>query len=328
VEASLPTIWAAILAFAVLVYVVLDGFDLGVGILFGTTRDEGYRRKMMAAIAPVWDGNETWLVIVGAGLYGAFPDVYAIFLSALYLPVGLLMVALVLRGVAFEFRHRGERMRPVWDLGFVAGSLVAAFVQGVAIGAMVQEIPVAGGQFSGRAFHWLTPFTVLCGAGLVAGYALLGATWLAVKSTGGLRDWAYARIPWLVGGVMLAVALTFALALASDLRVMDRWMEDPWLLVFPAAGAGAGLGAIQGWRARRDWLPFAMVVVIFSAAFATMAGSFWPYLVPFSLTIEEAAAPRASLSFLFYGAGLVALPVIVVYTAAVYWIFRGKVGPE
>jgi cytochrome d ubiquinol oxidase subunit II len=328
VEASLPTIWAVILAFAVLVYVVLDGFDLGVGILFGTTRDEGYRRTMMAAIAPVWDGNETWLVIVGAGLYGAFPDVYAIFLSALYLPVGLLMVALVLRGVAFEFRHRGERMRPVWDLGFVAGSLVAAFVQGVAIGAMVQEIPVAGGQFAGRAFHWLTPFTVLCGAGLVAGYALLGATWLAAKSTGGLRDWAYARIPWLVGGVMLAVALTFALALASDLRVMDRWMEDPWLLVFPAAGAGAVLGAIQGWRARRDWLPFAMVVVIFSAAFATMAGSFWPYLVPFSLTIEEAAAPRASLSFLFYGAGLVALPVIIVYTAAVYWIFRGKVGPE
>lgn len=327
-EASLPTIWAAILAFAVLVYVVLDVFDLGVGMLFGTTRDEGYRRTMMGAIAPVWDGNETWLVIVGAGLYGAFPDVYAILLSALYLPVGLLMVALVLRGVAFEFRHGGGRMRPVWDLGFVAGSLVAAFVQGAAIGAMVQEIPVAGGQFAGRAFHWLTPFTVLCGAGLVAGYALLGATWLAVKTTGGLRDWAYARIPWLVGGVMLALALTFAHALASDLRVMDRWMEDPWLLVFPAVGAGAVLGAIQGWRARRDWLPFAMVVVIFSAAFATMAGSFWPYMVPFSLTIEEAAAPQASLSFLFYGAGLVALPVIVVYTAAVYWIFRGKVDPE
>ena len=327
-EASLPTIWAAILAFAVLVYVVLDGFDLGVGMLFGTMRDEGYRRTMMGAIAPVWDGNETWLVIVGAGLYGAFPDVYAILLSALYLPVGLLMVALVLRGVAFEFRHGGWRMRPVWDLGFVAGSLVAAFVQGAAIGAMVQEIPVAGGQFAGRAFHWLTPFTVLCGAGLVAGYALLGATWLAVKTTGGLRDWAYARIPWLVGGVMLALALTFAHALASDLRVMDRWMEDPWLLVFPAVGAGAVLGAIQGWRARRDWLPFAMVVVIFSAAFATMAGSFWPYMVPFSLTIEEAAAPQASLSFLFYGAGLVALPVIVVYTAAVYWIFRGKVDPE
>ncbi len=169
---------------------------------------------------------------------------------------------------------------------------------------------------------------MLCGAGLVAGYALLGATWLAVKTTGGLRDWAYARIPWLVGGVMLALALTFAHALASDLRVMDRWMEDPWLLVFPAVGAGAVLGAIQGWRARRDWLPFAMVVVIFSAAFATMAGTFWPYMVPFSLTIEEAAAPQASLSFLFYGAGLVALPVIVVYTAAVYWIFRGKVDPE
>ncbi len=326
-EASLPTIWAAILAFAILVYVVLDGFDLGVGILFGTTRDEGYRRTMMGAIAPVWDGNETWLLIVGAGLYGAFPDVYAIFLSALYLPVGLLMVALILRGVAFEFRHRGGRMRPVWDAGFVAGSLVAAFVQGAAIGAMVQEIPVVDGQFAGRPFHWLTPFAVLCGAGLAIGYALLGATWLVVKTTGGLRDWTYARIPWLLGGVMLALALTFVFALAGDLRVMDRWMEDPWLLVFPTIGAGAVYGVVQGWRARRDWLPFVMVVVIFAAAFATMAGSFWPYMVPFSLTIQAAAAPAASLSFLFYGAGLVALPVILVYTAVVYWIFRGKVEP-
>lgn len=328
VEASLATFWAVALAFAILVYVVLDGFDLGVGMLFGTTRDEGYRRTMMGAIAPVWDGNETWLLIVGAGLYGAFPDVYAIFLSALYLPVGLLMVALILRGVAFEFRHRGGRLRPVWDAGFVAGSLVAAFVQGAAIGAMVQELPIAGGQFTGQPLHWLTPFTVLCGAGLAIGYALLGATWLVVKTTGGLRDWAYARIPWLTGGVILVLALTFTLALTDDLRVMGRWMEAPWLLVFPIIGAGAVLGAIQGWRTRRDWLPFAMVVVIFSAAFATMAGSFWPYMVPFSLTIEEAAAPHASLSFLFYGAGLVALPIIVVYTAVVYWIFRGKVDLE
>jgi cytochrome d ubiquinol oxidase subunit II len=327
-EAMLPTIWALILAFGILVYVILDGFDLGVGILFGTTADEGFRRQMMAAIAPVWDGNETWLLVIGAGLYAAFPTVYAIYLPAFYLPVGLLLIGLIFRGVAFEFRHKTEAMRWVWDRGFFLGSLVVAFVQGAAIGAMVEELPVEAGQFAGGPFVWVTPFAIWCGLGLVAGYALLGATWLVLKTEDELRAWAYRRVPWLLGAVLVFLAVAFVFALAEHLAVMDRWLQRPALLVFPLIGAVAVLGLHEGVQRQRDGVPFAMTVVIFLSAFGTMAGSFWPYMIPFSVTIADAAAPAVSLRFLFYGAGLFVIPVIIVYTACVYWIFRGKVRAE
>lgn len=327
-EAMLPTIWAAIIAFAILVYVLLDGFDLGVGVLFTMTREETHRRSMMDAIAPVWDGNETWLIIVGASLFGAFPMVYSLFLAAFYLPVTLLLVALILRGVAFEFRYKTRRLRWLWDLGFSWGSVVAAFVQGAAIGAMVAELPVEGGRYVGGPLHWLAPFPIACGLGLVAGYGLLGAGWLVLKTRGDLRDLAYRWIPYLLIAVIGFLLLAFAVALLSNYRVMDRWMGLPWLLVFPSIGLLACAGVAWGVRARRDWQPYGMTVLVFLAAFGALAGSFWPYLVPFSVTIAEAAAPTASLSFLFYGAGLVVLPVILIYTAVVYWIFRGKVGAE
>jgi Cytochrome bd terminal oxidase subunit II len=189
----LANFWVGVIAFAILAYVILDGYDLGVGILFGTTANEQHRVTMMNAIAPYWDGNETWLVLVGAGLFAAFPMVYAIFLPAFYLPVALMLLGLIFRGVAFEFRYRSTRMRPVWDLGFFLGSLVAAFVQGAAIGTMVQELTVIDGHFAGGPFEWVTPFSVLCGIGLVLGYALLGAAWLVLKTEGDLRDWARRR---------------------------------------------------------------------------------------------------------------------------------------
>ena len=321
----LPIFWAALIAFAILIYVLLDGFDLGVGILFGTTRDEGYRATMMKAIAPVWDGNETWLVLIGASLFGAFPMVYAIFLPALYLPVALLLFGLIFRGVAFEFRYRARGMRWLWDLGFFLGSLIVAFVQGAAIGTMVQELPVVDGRFAGGSFGWLSPFSVLCGVGLVIGYALLGASWLVLKTEGALRDWAYGWIRLLLIGVLAFLVLAFVFALAKHLRVMDRWLEAPWLLVLPATGALAAYGLWRGIERRRDWLPYAMSVVIFVAAFLTLAGSFWPYMIPFSVTIWDAAAPPQSLTFLFYGAGIIVFPVVLIYTVAVYWIFRGKV---
>ena len=204
---SLPLFWAGVLAFAILVYVLLDGFDLGIGVLFALNRNEAHRQQMMGAIAPVWDGNETWLVIIGTVLFGAFPVVYAIFLSAFYLPVALLLVALILRGVAFEFRHKDERHRWFWDLGFIGGSIIAAFVQGAAIGAMVAGIAVENGRFVGGPFDWLSPFAVLCGLGLVVGYTLLGAGWLVLKTEGGLRDWAYAWLPRLLKVVIGFVAL-------------------------------------------------------------------------------------------------------------------------
>ena len=327
--AWLPDFWAGLIAFAILVYVLLDGFDLGVGILFGTTADEAHRRQMMSAIAPVWDGNETWLIMVGAGLFGAFPMIYAIFLPAFYLPVALLLFALIFRGVAFEFRYRTLGMRWVWDTGFFLGSVTAAFVQGAAIGTMVQELTVLDGRYAGGSFEWVTGFSLLCGVGLVIGYALLGASWLVLKTTGALRAWAYARVGWLLLGVLVCLVLAFAFALDAHLHVMERWTESPWLITFPAIGAVAAVVLLVAWRRRRsDWLPYAMSALIFMAAFLTLAGSFWPYMIPFSVTIQDAAAPPASLTFMFYGAALVAFPIVLAYTVGVYWVFRGKVRDE
>ncbi len=321
--------WAGLIAFSILVYVILDGFDLGVGILFGTTENESFRGTMMSAIAPVWDGNETWLILVGASLFGAFPMIYAIFLPAFYLPVALLLFALIFRGVAFEFRYRTEKRRWLWDWGFFLGSMIAAFVQGAAVGTMVQELPVVDGQYAGGSFEWVNGFSILCGVGLVIGYALLGASWLVLKTTGPLQDWAYVRVGWLLLGVLVFLVLAFVFALDADLRVMNRWSESPWLIVFPAIGALATIGLFVGCRRRRsDHLPFVMTAIIFATSFLTLAGSFWPYMIPFSVTIQDAAAPPQSLSFMFYGAGLVVFPVVLIYTAVVYWIFRGKVSEQ
>jgi cytochrome bd ubiquinol oxidase subunit II len=323
-EPHLPVIWALIIAFAILLYVMLDGFDLGIGILFGSTRDEDFRRTMMNSIAPVWDGNETWLIFVGASLYGGFPMVYSILLPAFYLPVTLLLVALILRGVAFEFREKTQRARWIWDWGFFLGSLVAALVQGAAVGAMVDGLAVENGRFVGGPFDWFSPFALLCGIGLALGYMLIGAAWLVLKTDGPLRDWAYNRILPLCAGLLLFLVVAFGYAVTADLRVMGRWFERPWLFVFPALGTLATAGLLSGVRNRRDWVPFAMAALIFLSAFGTMAASFWPYMIPFSVTITDAASPTATLEFLFYGAGLVVLPIILAYTLAVYWVFRGK----
>jgi cytochrome d ubiquinol oxidase subunit II len=326
-NAFLPGFWAAILALGLALYVVLDGFDLGVGILFGFTRNEGVRRRMLSAISPVWDGNETWLLIGGTVLWAAFPVVYALILSAFYLPICLMLAALVLRGVAFEFRQKAsERTRFVWDLGFAGGSLVAAFVQGAAIGALVRGLPVTDGRFAGDgAFAWVSPFSLLCGLGLCLGDALLGAAWLVMKSDGPVRDRGYRAISWLLAAVLVFLAFAFSAALQMDLPVMHRWIDRPWLAVFPAVGVSAVIVIVSGLRRRRDSWPFMGAVVIFLAAFATLAASFLPYLVPFSLTINQAAAPTRSLAFIFWGAGIVVLPQILVYTVIVYTVFKGKV---
>jgi cytochrome d ubiquinol oxidase subunit II len=328
VNMFLANFWAAVLAFGLMLYVVLDGFDLGVGILFGFTRDEMARRQILSAISPVWDGNETWLVIGGTVLWGAFPIVYALVLSAFYLPICLMLSALILRGVAFEFRQRaGARTRLVWDIGFVGGSLIAAFVQGAAVGALVRGLSVgADGRFAGSgAFDWVSPFALLCGVGLCLGDALLGAAWLVLKTDGLLRERAYRSLPWLLGGVLIFLAFAFIAALRMDLPVMHRWIERPWLAVFPLIGLLAVIAIVAGVRRRRDSWPFAGAAVIFLAAFATLAASFLPYMVPFSLTIGEAAAPTSSLSFIFWGAGIVALPLTLIYTITVYAVFKGKV---
>lgn len=321
---NLALFWAGVIALSILVYVILDGFGLGVGVLFGTTRDEAHRIRMMDTIAPFWDGNQTWLVVIGAGLFATFPDVYAVFLGAFYFPVLLLLFGLIFRGVAFEFRYRSERMRRVWDWGFFLGSTLVAFVQGVAVGAMMRGIPVADGQYAGGRFGWLDPFAILTGIGLVLGYALLGAGWLVLKSEGELRDWAYRRIPWLAAGVLTILSLAFMATVDESVFARSNLQERPWGLAFPALGVLALLGVVVGALRRRDALPFSMTALFFLAAYLTLGAMFWPYMIPYTITVASAAAPDASLGFLFYG-GIVVLPAVAVYTIGVYWVFRGKV---
>ena len=317
--------WVAILAVSTLLYVLLDGFDLGVGIIFGATRGDAKRDAMMNAIAPVWDGNETWLVVTGVVLWGAFPIVYATLLSAFYLPLLLMLAGLILRGVAFEYRHRAERMRWIWDASFAGGSLVAAFMQGATVGALVVGLPMSDGRYVGGELGWLSPFPLLCGVGLCMGYALLGACWLVRKCEAEVRDGAYRLIPYLSVGLLVFLVVVFAFALVENLQVMGRWLQRPYLLVFPLIGAVAAIVLAVSIRQRRDGPPFYMVIIIFAAAFGTLAISFWPYMIPFSITIEAAAAPHASLAFMFWGAGLFVFPLMLVYTAMSLGVFRGKV---
>jgi len=320
--------WVAVLAVSILLYVLLDGFDLGVGILFGLIRDETRRADMMSAVSPIWDGNETWLVSAGVVLWGAFPVVYATLLSAFYVPLLLMLAGLILRGVAFEYRHRAERTRWVWDAGFAGGSLIAAFFQGLMVGALVEGLPTANGHYTGGAFGWFSPFAVLCGVGLCLGYSLLGACWLVNKCEGKVRDVAYRQIPSLVTGLLIFLMVVFADALAENLPVMSRWLERPSLFAFPAIGILAALVAARSVRLRRDGMPFMMVAVIFAAAFGTLAISFWPYMIPFSITIKEAAAPHSSLAFMFWFAGIIVFPLMLIYTAISLSVFRGKVRPS
>ena len=329
-EAHLPTIWALIIAFAILLYVMLDGFDLGIGILFGTTRDEDFRRTMMNAIAPVWDGNETWLVFVGASLYAGFPMVYAILLPAFYLPVTLLLIALILRGVAFEFRYKTERLRWVWDSGFFLGSLIAAFVQGAAVGAIVDGLPIDERPVRRRRrSSWLSPFAIACGLGLVVGYMLIGACWLVLKTQGGLRDWAYIRILPLAAILLLFLFVAFGYAMTADLRVMHRWIDRPWLAGL--SGRSALLATVG--PGRRAAQPA-----------ATAGRSGWCADVPRRLRHHggELLAlhdPVRGDHRRSRGADLLAgvpglrrrlfiLPIVLAYTIVVYWVFRGKVAED
>ena len=316
--------WLATLALSILLYVLLDGFDLGVGILFGLTRDETQRSHAVASISPVWDGNETWLVAAGTVLFGAFPRVYAPLLSAFYLPVMAMLAALIFRGVAFEFRHKAQRSRPLWDIGFTAGSLVASFIQGTMVGALARGLPMENGAYVGGPFGWCSGFALLCGLGLCVGYTLLGASWLVVKAEGEVQQRAARLVPWLTAGVLVFLALAFAQALAEDFRIMQRWLERPYLLLFPAIGLVAALRLLRGMRRAHDAMPLAMTALIFAMAFGTLAVSFWPDMVPFNLSIGQAAAPRESLSFMFWGAGLFIMPLVLIYNVIAYRVFAGK----
>ncbi len=314
---SLAIFWVGVIVVAIVVYVILDGFDLGIGILFGATKDKTLRDAMVATIAPYWDGNETWLIVIGASLFAAFPIAYAVFLSAFYIPVLLMLFGLIFRGVAFDYRRRDARR--LWDRGFFVGSAVAVFMQGAAVGAMIRGIPVVDRQYAGGAFDWLAPLPVLCGIGLLLGDALLGAGWLVLKCEGEPREWARQRIPRLAGGLLVVLALAFVAALVDRERIGARFEVDrAWGVAFPGLGLLAMAGVFTGVRWRHDGLPFAMTVVFYIAAFLTLAVLFWPYMIPYQVTVAGAAAPEASLSFLSWGA-FVVLPLIAIYTGSVFF---------
>ena len=321
------TFWVSVLVLSALLYVLLDGFDLGIGILFGLARDGEQRQAMVSAVAPIWDGNETWLIATGVILWATFPIVYATLLSAFYLPLLLMLAGLILRGVAFEFRNKTQRMRWVWDAGFAGGSLVAALMQGIMIGALVKGLPIAQGEYAGGEFGWLSAFAVLCGVGLCLGYTLLGACWLIRKCEGEVRARAYRLIPALSVALLVFLVVVFVYALAENLQVMGRWLDRPYLFAFPLVAAAAAIVLTTSVRQRRDGPPFIMGALVFVAAFGTLAVSFWPYMIPFSITYQQAAAPHSSLAFLFWGAGLVVFPLMLIYTVMSYRVFRGKAQP-
>jgi cytochrome bd ubiquinol oxidase subunit II len=326
VESYLPAIWAAIIGFAVAMYVILDGFDLGIGILFPYAESERERDQMMNSVAPFWDGNETWLVFGGAGLMVAFPLAYSTILPALYLPVIVMLLALVFRGVAFEFRWIGVTSKPHWTFAFAAGSTLAAFCQGLILCGLIQGIKVENNAFAGGPFDWATPFAVVCGLGLVAGYALLGATWLVLKTEGRIAERARASAKVLLIAVLTFMAIVSLWTPIAFERIAARWFSLPNILFFWWVPAAIALVAFVAWRSiesGRDAAPFLASIALFLLGYAGLLISDFPNIVPPSLTIWQAAAAPATHMFMLMGT-LVLLPIIVGYTIFVYWMFGGK----
>lgn len=326
---DLPTIWAGLLALAVLIYVILDGFDLGIGILYPFFKKGEERNTAMNTVAPVWDGNETWLVLGGGGLLAAFPLAYSIIMTALYVPILAMLFGLIFRGVSFEFRWRDPEHTIIWDAGFFGGSLLATFSQGIVLGAFVQGIQVKGRAYSGGWFDWLTPFSVFTGLSLVFGYAFLGAMWLIYKTEGELRDRLYKLSRPLMLVVFLLVGVVSLWTPYLSPEIFSRWFKMPTLLYLSPVPV---LAAFLAWRIyvnlkrRNDNRPFPLALCLFVLSYAGLGISIFPYVVPRAVTVADAAAPDASLGFMLIGA-VIFLPLILVYTGYSYWIFRGKVKP-
>jgi cytochrome d ubiquinol oxidase subunit II len=328
---TLTLVWAGLIAFAVLAYVLLDGFDLGVGILFAVERRDEDRDVMVNSVAPVWDGNETWLVLGGGGLFAMFPLAYAVILPALYPAIIAMLLALVFRGVGFEFRFRAAtvRGRAWWDGAFLCGSTLAAFCQGLALGGLLQGIRVEDRVYAGGWWDWLTGFTVLCGVAVVFGYALQGACWLVWRTEGALQDRCrrHAR-------VLAVVTLAFIVAVSVwtpmlDPIFMQRWFTWPGILLtspVPILVALVGWALWRGLSQGRDLTPFLCTQAWFVLCYAGLGISLWPLIAPPGITIWDAAAPPSSQAFLLVGA-VVLVPIILGYTGYAYWVFRGKVRP-
>lgn len=326
----LPLIFAGLLAFIVIMYVILDGFDLGIGILFPFTVSENERDKMMNSIAPVWDGNETWLVFGGAMLYGAFPVVYGELLPILYMPVMLMLIGLIFRGVSFEFRFKADASKPFWNWSFAISSIAASFFQGVILGCFVEGFSVNEVALTVKATSWLTPFSLLTGIALVCGYALLGATWMIIKSEGRLQK----KMQHYAKGLLILVSLFLVFVSIwtplHSTEVFNRWYNFPNIFLLAPLPLLTAVMIFLAWQSltRGDELkPFIFCIIIFLCSYCGIAISVYPYLIPHQITLWQAAAPNSTLIFILIGV-LIMLPVLLAYTLYAYHVFRGKSNNE
>ena len=323
---DLVPLWTLLLGLAVFYYVVFDGFDLGVGMLYGLVRGDAARATVMNSIAPVWDGNETWLIFGGLGLLTAFPLAFAIIIPAVYFPILMMLLALVFRGVAFEFRFKHPALRRLWDAAFCGGSLVATFAQGIVLGAFIQGFKVDGRQFAGSSFDWLSPFPLAIGLALVFGYGLLGACWLILKTEGELQDWARRSAGICLVAVLAAIAGVSIWTPLAHPDIAQRWFRWPnvaFLSPVPIVTALIALAEWEALRRRHELTPFLGAIALFLMSFIGIAISLWPMIVPYRYTLWQAASSASTQAFLLIGT-LFLLPVILMYTAWSYWVFRGK----
>ncbi len=327
---DLTVIWAFIIAFAIFAYVVMDGFDLGIGILFPTIAVGRERDRAMNSIAPVWDGNETWLVLGGGGLFAAFPLAYAVILPATYPLIIAMLLGLVFRGVAFEYRWRDPAHRKWWDVAFTGGSLVAALAQGMTLGALLQGIEVEGRAYAGSWFDWLTPYTLLAGLGTVAGYALLGATWLIWKVDGAEQAHARKLAVWAGGATIVLMGAVSLYNITLNAEYAAHWLAAPqiyWVAPVPIVTGIVALALLRAIMQERNSKPFWLAIALFFLGMAGLGVTIWPYVVPPGVTIWDAAAPEKSQIFMLVGVAIT-MPLIIGYTAWAYWVFRGKVADE
>ncbi|MDE4536275.1 cytochrome d ubiquinol oxidase subunit II [Pseudomonas sp. ITEM 17296] len=328
---DLPLIWAVIIIFGVMMYVVMDGFDLGIGMLFPFVKDARDRDVMMNTVAPVWDGNETWLILGGAALFGAFPLAYAVVLEALYLPLILMLIGLIFRGVAFEFRFKAKpAKRHLWDKAFIWGSLVATFSQGVALGTFIEGIKVVERKYAGGALDWLTPFSLFCGLGLVIAYTLLGCTWLVMKTEGPLQQRMHDVARPLALVLLVVIAVVSLWTPLAYPQIADRWFSMPnllWFMPVPILVLVTCYGLLRAVARNAHYTPFLLTLALIFLGYSGLGISLWPNIIPPSISIWEAAAPPQSQGFMLVGT-LFILPIILGYTFWSYYVFRGKVTHE
>lgn len=327
---DLVPLWTGLLGLAVFYYVVFDGFDLGVGMLYGLAPDEAARSIIMNSIAPIWDGNETWLVFGGLGLLAAFPLAFAIIIPAVYFPILIMLLALVFRGVAFEFRFKRPGLRRFWDHAFCGGSILATFAQGVVLGTFIQGFKVDGRHFTGTSFDWLTPFALVTGLALIFGYGLLGSGWLVLKTEADLQDWARRAGRVCLIAVLLAILAVSIWTPMANADIARRWFSWPnigFLSPVPIITALIAVWEWYGLTHRHELTPFLGAVGLFLMSFIGIAISLWPMIVPYHYTLWQAASSESTQAFLLIGT-LFLLPIILMYTAWSYWVFRGKVRGE